>query len=490
MKNSKIIFVVLVLVLALPFASSFLYKVDSLVNTINKNQSAEFQVTVTNTLEVEDYFTVSTRDVNWVMTSVPPSATVEPGKDAVFNLDFSPKLSLAEGNVYVVPVIIRSEKTNSYFEEGKKFVIFLGNPGNKSYVPTVTPTVFIDKVVDPRQPVSVKINLRNRNQRQLSDLEVVMKGGVEIERRYTTDLLPLEEKINEILFRIDKYTIPGKRTVTLNLVYENSSIADSSAEYEILGYTDMQEKSSRTKSFLGLKENDKFEIYNNGNEQGLAEHRFKIGFFERLFTRFDPEVAKIRADDGSNYYLASKEIGSKETFTVNSTTDYRLLAAIIILIIVSTLLYFIFRSPVIIYKNAEPVGKMTSEGLSEIKVRLYLKNRSNRQVGNIRVTDVIPSIADIKKSTHVGSMDPVNLSKGKKGTIARWEFASLEPFEERVIAYKIESKLKLVGGIRLPSSKARFDTKNGERVTYSNHVNLIHNFVEPEEEPVPKRAQK
>jgi hypothetical protein len=489
--NLKILFAIFILFVSFPAVNSFQYEVEPLKNTINRDEAATFKLTITNTLEVDDYFTISTRDVNWVLTSTPPSSNIAPGISNVFEVQLIPKSTLNDGNIYLVPVKVKSEKTQTYFEEGKKFAIFLGTGVNGSYQATVTPSVVIDKVVDPREPLSVKILLRNRNQKDIKDLEVKMAGGTEIERSYTTNLLPLEEKTNEILFRIDPYTLPGKRTLTLNLIYDNMSIGESSTEYEILGYINMQEKSSRSTGFLGLKEDYVFEIYNNGNEKGIAEHKFTITFFKRLFTRFDPEATKEKGADGSVYYSVKKEIGSKETFTIHTTTDYRLLASIIFLLIISTILYFVFRSPVIIYKNAEPIGKMTPEGLSEVKVRLYLKNRSGKQVSNIRVTDVIPTIADIKKSTHVGSMDPVNLSKGKKGTIARWEFASLEPYEERVIAYKIESKLKLVGGIRLPMAKARFESKKGkERVTYSNHVNLIHNFIESEEEATSKKQKK
>jgi hypothetical protein len=476
----------LFLLLLMPLSSAFEYKVEQISNIIDDEDPAAFKLTVTNTLLEDDTFTISTRDLNWVLTSTPPIASAGPGESVDFLIELSPKPSQKEGNVYVVPIKINSEASQSFQEEGRRFTVFLGPRPN--YNVNIIPTLIMDKVVDPREPVSVRINLRNRNQRDIPELEVRLTDGEQIDRSYITSLIPMEEKVNEILFRIEPTSSPGKKTLNINLIFENTTVGHSSSEYEVLAYTDMQEKSSKESSLF--RKMTSFEITNKGNERGVAEHAFQMSFFNRIFTRFEPDVTRERAEDGSIHYVVRKEINPGETFAFSAVTDYRLLVSIITLAILAVILYFLFRSPVIIYKNSEAIGKATHEGLSEVKVRLYLKNRSSKQVSNIRVTDVIPTIAELKKSTHVGSMDPVNVAKGKKGTIARWEFASLEPYEERVIAYKIESKLKLVGGIRLPSAKVRFETKKGkERVSYSNHVNLIHVFEE-KQEPIEKLEKK
>ncbi|MBN2142151.1 hypothetical protein JW711_02365 [Candidatus Woesearchaeota archaeon] len=480
-KLFSLLVLVAVFLAVLPAASAFTYNVEPVKNTITKSDSAIFQVTVTNTLEVEDQFSISTRDVNWVLKSDPATKKISALSSASFPVELQPKSALIEENVYVIPVKIKSEKTGSFKEEGQSFVVFLGLAANRSYVPTVTPSVSLEKVVDPREPVSVRVSLRNRNQRDLEDLEVILKGGPELDKSYMTHLLPLEEKVNEILFRIDPSTLPGKRSLVLKLVFENNTISESSTEYEILGFSEMKETSSKKSSLF--REENTFLIVNDGNQMGSAEHSFQMNLLRRLFTSFTPEASKVKDAAGNVYYVVSKELGPKESLQVSEVTDYRLLVAFIILIIIATVLYFVFRSPVILYKSGEPIGKKKHEGLSEVKVRLYLKNRANKTVTNIRLTDTIPSIADLKKASHVGSMDPVHTSKGRKGTIARWEFASLEPYEERVIAYKIESKLKLFGGIKIPSAKARFEEKKGkERVVYSNQVNLVQKFEEKDEE--------
>lgn len=462
------------IVLSMASVSAFSYFVYVMNNTITKEESATFNIIVKNTLDQEDYFTVSTRDVNWVATTTPASSKIGPNQEIEFMLELKPKQHVSEGKTYFVPIRIKSEITGFFYEEREKFAVYVVSPYLKSgvYVPTITPSVVIAKTVDPREKLSVKVNLWNRNPRELKGLYVTINGQ-EFSQSYTTDLLPLEDKTNEILFGVNPLLAPGKRILTLTVRFENETIAESTTEYEILGYVDMKETSAKETSLFRTVET--FSIYNNGNLEDIAEHKINLNLFQRIFTKITPDAKREKGNDGKSYYVVRQSLATQEYLNIKVVTDHRLLVAIILLIIISTALYFVFRSPIIIVKNAEPLGR-TTDGLSEIKVRLYLKNRSKKSITHIRITDIIPSIVDIEKSKHIGSMDPVNISKSRNGTLVRWEFDSLEAYEERIIAYTIKSKLKLVGGIRLSSARARFDTKKGnERMTHSNSMNLIHN---------------
>ena len=475
--NKKLVPIIAILtilfVLSMASASAFSYFVNVNNNTITKDESATFNILVKNTLDQEDYFTISTRDVNWVVTTTPSSSKIGPKQELEFVLELKPKQHVSEGKTYFVPIRIKSEITGFFYEEREKFAVYVVSPNLKSgvYIPTITPSVVIAKTIDPREKLSVKVNLWNRNPRELKGLYVTINGQ-EFSQSYTTDLLPLEDKTNEILFGVNPLLAPGKRTLILTVRFENETIAESTTEYDVLGYVEMKE-TSKKETFL-FKTAETFSIYNNGNLEGVAEHKISMNLLGRVFTKITPDANKEKGNDGKSYYIVRENLAPQNELNIKAVTDYRLLVTIILLIIISTVLYFIFRSPIIIVKNAEPLGR-TIDGLSEIKVRLYLKNRSKKSINHIRITDSIPSIVDIEKSKHIGSMEPVNISKSRNGTLVRWEFDSLEAYEERIIAYNIKSKLKLVGGIRLPSARARFDTKKGnERVTHSNSMNLIH----------------
>jgi hypothetical protein len=258
----------------------------------------------------------------------------------------------------------------------------------------------------------------------------------------------------------------------LDLWFGDQNIGESSIQYDILGYTDLRETAS--KNTVLFRTTETYTIYNNGNKPAMAEKKFRINIFERLFTKFTPDASKEKGSDGKNYFVIRQELGSQQTLSITKVTDYRVLVLIIILIIVIIVLYFVLRSPVVLIKNAEPLGK-TEEGVSEVKIRLYLKNRSRKPVHNLRVIDTVPSIAEIDKKTRLGSMEPVSIGKSRRGSVPRWEMDVLEAYEERIITYRIKSRLTLIGGIRLPSAKSTFDAKPGkERTTYSNSINLVY----------------
>jgi hypothetical protein len=92
-------------------------------------------------------------------------------------------------------------------------------------------------------------------------------------------------------------------------------------------------------------------------------------------------------------------------------------------------------------------------------------------IENIQVTELIPSIAELVKEGNIGTLAPSKvLRNDKKGTIVKWELEALEPFEERIISYRLNSKIVIVGGLTLPPSRVKFITKKGkERTIKSNN---------------------
>ncbi len=454
-------------------ASAFTYSVDVLNNTITKQEAAVFKFAVSNTANYDDFFTITTNDVNWLLTITPEPALMPAKSEVVYTIELRPKSGVDEGRTYFVPVKIKSSKTDFYFEDRMDFAIYVVNPSIKAgeYAPTVTPVITVDKVVDPREKIGVTLTLNNRNPREFDSLKVVIDGEI-FSKEYTTKLLPSEEKTNIILFEIDPLTESGTRTLTVDLYLNNTKIASSSTEYEIKGYPDLQETSSKSAFLFRIEE--KYRVYNNGNSVGTAEEKFSMSIFRKLFTKFSPEAVKEKGTDGKTYYVIRQKLGPQDTLEGSVVTNYRLLVVIILAVIAIIVLYYVLRSPVIIAKNAEPLGK-TEDGLSEVKIRLYLKNRSRKAIGNLRVTDIVPSIAEIDKKTHLGTMEPVSIGKSKRGSVPRWEMDVLEAYEERIITYRIKSKLTLIGGIRLPSAKIAFDAGGGkERIVYSNSINMIY----------------
>jgi len=87
----------------------------------------------------------------------------------------------------------------------------------------------------------------------------------------------------------------------------------------------------------------------------------------------------------------------------------------------------------------------------------------------------VPHLADYFKEDHVGSLAPARVAKTKNGTMIKWEIPQLEPFEERIITYKIRTQLNILGGLHLPKVTGRFKSDKGRnRITKSQTFKMRH----------------
>ena len=73
-------------------------------------------------------------------------------------------------------------------------------------------------------------------------------------------------------------------------------------------------------------------------------------------------------------------------------------------------------------------------------------------------------MTEIEEEFSVGTLKPTRIVRNsKKGTLIKWDFPTVEGYEERLITYKIHSKLGILGSFSLPSTVVRFEMPNGSK---------------------------
>ena len=145
-----------------------------------------------------------------------------------------------------------------------------------------------------------------------------------------------------------------------------------------------------------------------------------------------------------------------------------LLAAVILVIF-----YWLVRSPVMLIKKASTKKGTEAGALSEIKITLEVKNRSEKPLQNVLVSDIVPTIANVEKSLDLGTLKPKEIKHTKKGTIVVWSIAELDAEEHRLITYHVRAKLNILGTFSLPRATAEFTTSTGRKGKgYSNVFRL------------------
>lgn len=450
------------------YAEPFTYEYEKIVDSIYTNESAYYDLTIYNNNNYADRFQIYTISAFWDIS--PSLIQAMPTSENKLTLEVAPIDSKLYGP-QLVPVTIKSLVDE--FSVIENFYVYI-KPSNYTpmeYVPNVAMEVRMDEEIDPRNPISLEVYMRNRNPLNLKELSIEVDSEL-FSKTYITTLGPLEEKTNQILFvDIDPLQKPGTYNVEIKLIYNNVTISQSNKQLLIKEYSDISVEQTKTKGLFSTKE--KIEVYNDGNSDAVKLIRVKKSFFEKIFTKTSPRYTAVK-EEGTSYLTWSVSLKPRETAIINVTTNYTSLVLLIVLIIIIIISYYIFRSPVILFKRAK-IASASEHGVTDVKVKLHIKNRSGRTIRNIKIIDKYPKLMSLEDEASLGSLKPTKLLSGDKThNLLTWNIEVLDPYEERLIVYRLKSGLNIVGNVSLPASKIKFHTASGDRTYLSNKVTLLH----------------
>jgi hypothetical protein len=466
------------LIAFLPFASA-VFQVDytPTKDTIYQNESAKFFVTLTNFENYDDRFIIYTLDPHWTLD--PSSIGVLANKDKPFTLSISPTEGTNAG-AYQVPITFRStygDKQGTTLS--KNFFLFLKNPypAKIEYVPDVGMDVSFPENIDPRNKLPIEVKMKNRNTLSLKNLSLTVQSALFMQT-VNVDLSSFEEKTVEIWVDLDALQQPAQYKMHITLMRDNSeTVANAVKNFAILGYSTLQTKTEKNEEFL--KTTESITITNDGNYEKAQTVRLQLPWFKRLFTSTTPDYV-LKKENSITSLTWNVSLTPEESTSIVLVTNYRGLALTILVIVLIIVGYFVFRSPVISLKRSRMYDS-GFEKASHLKVKLFVKNRTSKPVFNIKIIDSLPHIAEFVEEDTLGTLKPVKIIRQDKfGTIMRWEVEKLDPYEERIITYKANFILNVVGNIHLPAFKTKFEAKLGsERTVGSNSVELQNEKHQP-----------
>ncbi len=461
MRRQLFIIPILFVLLVSFAAADFDVKSTAVKKDIFAGEVAEFTVEITNNFDQDDVISFSTQDSSWVLLT--QQFSVPSGETKSFAFKLSPTSDVALG-IHAISIKIKSARDNDV-----QFELFVVNvrpydPIFGEYRPSVQFGVTIGKEVDPRKKIPVEIYMRNRNALDIGMAEIVIESDL-FNDVIRTSLGPLEELRTEYLYEIDPLQEPGLFSLNVALRVKNATISTASQNYEVMPYA-LMTMDSEPKNFL-FKSEEVITLENLGNAGSTKTINLQTTWLERIFTSSNPDSIVVKTDQGSSLQW-DVYLGSQELKTITVTTNYRLPIIILLIIVILIALYYVMRSPLILSKEAI-IGE-SEEGSQQLKIRVFIKNRTRKSVASVSVIDKIPGIAELIKKKSVGTLHPDKVSTQGKGTVLKWNLDNLEPFEERIITYEIKSKLKIIGNVSLPSTRTKFMDGNRERTIYSNKI--------------------
>ena len=462
---------------------NFLVDIKPLDNRINSLEVASFNVTVQNldsdnTIIIEPF-----NDPRWRIYSEPAyiyltGLRLGPNEEKSFKLLIKPRKILFPLR-YSFSLTLRSE-TNGYEEVVPiKVEVQTFKPTLQDYDNYILMQVIAPDEIDPREKQELKIILTNKIPLSFKGMRLRVKSAiVDYDKMVSVEGNQRKEIVIPINISADESPKNDLFVITL-ATPDGTVVKEFNKPYTIISYSDFKEERSVKKGFFTSRTT--IGVKNNGNSKGTEIVRFKVTSFSSAFTKTQPN-AYYTKDKTGKYLVWKVELKPKEKTTIIIEQNYWSLVIFVILACALYLIYYyILRNPISVKKRALVV-KLREGGISELKVFINVKNRTGKTIKKVVVIDKLPKIAEVEKSLHAGTLKPTKIIRhSTKGTIIKWELGNLEKYEERILHYRVKSKLSILGWFKLPATAVKFRIKDKEYIIKSNEVKL--------ETPEPKEKE-
>ncbi len=468
-KFGILLFIVLMISAFSVIADDFTVSVTPVKDKISSNESAIFNLSIKN-YQGDDRFTLSSKDPRWSLLTKPLT-------------HFTSGISIKNGStekttVYLTPVdlaagryMVGLEVTASNTGKTKEVLLDVTIGSYVAGKPVVAVGLeLVPAVILPGSKVSIKVNLENKNNLNLKNLSLEISSDL-INKEESFDLAALEKKTVEFTADIDKAAKAQDYNVNVVVKRGDETLGKASAVLSVL--TSLPEfKKEITRSVGFLKSIDELTVINDGNARIIQTVKVPVSFFNKFFAATEPEATIIK-EEGKRYLAWEVDLKPGESTRIAITKDYRTFTLIIVLIIAIIIAYYMLRPSLKVKKIAIKAIKKEG-GIGELNILLKIKNRRNKEIQDVKVEDSIPKIAELVKEQYIGTLAPSSVFKHEaKGTILRWEIGNLEPKEERLLRYRLKSRLSILGAFYLPKVKVKYKEEDKPVIVYSRRVKVV-----------------
>lgn len=420
--------------------------IDVAVTDVEKNAEtgglAKFSLDITNNKDQNEVFAITPdpfgaspfSDIFESIIAVPSTVSIPSHDSRTVEVSIRVLEQVKPGRNYRTFVLVKSTRTDSKKEVN--LVVTVVPPKE-----LVTMTTNLPNDVFPGKGINLDVDLKNNIDLTLDPLDLVIKSDF-FEYKDTLRLFPYQDTTKKVTFDISSLTPYGTYTLSISGFYKGKLRSSYVKDFNVVKNPDVKEDVATKRGFL--VDTIKLTKINGGNS--IIDERFVIPLTkkEQLFTSFSKEPTKI-TDENVGW---SFDIGPGETEEITITTDYRLFA-LAVLIAVFVLFYFAYKvtRTITVEKSMFRV-KERQDGITELKVIIHVKNNGGSVLRNVRVTDLLLRL--MNPINEYITLKPVKIQKGELGLRMIWELNELSPGEERIISYRVESKLHIIGRAQIP----------------------------------------
>ncbi len=480
---SKKVFLVLLILLCASFTyaeESLDVQIELIANDFSlvqgTNQFAEYGIKLTNPYSYEDTFEFRVKDFSWNIWTNPLSdyvgggVDVQPGETYEVQLFIAPTGTKNIGR-YSIPLTITTRSNGEKIQKNLVVDIVSGVPTIKEYELGILVNVDLPSVIDPRGKTTLVVDVENVFPRNITNIKLELISEL-IRGRSNFSLGRLGEETLEFPIELNDYQSPLQDKLELRFSKDDEVFKSVKVNYAVLSYSIVNTVSDETYGKF-LKSTRVIEVHNDGNIAKSHQIRIPLKFGSGIFTRTDPKNYLVKDEEGT-FMVWDLNLDSQAKSTVTINQNYQVLFWFGVVIILIGLFYWFMRSPVLIAKEAKVV-EIRDGAVSQLKVLLHLRNRTNKPITAIKIADRVPDIAQILEEFDVGTIRPEKIVRDSKGgTLIKWSILKLDPYEERIISYKLRSKLQVLGSFVLPSALVKFKSPGGSNLKSKSKMGKIN----------------
>ncbi len=464
-----LVFIIFLLTAAVSYAA-----VESTVieNKISYGKEATYKFVVRNTATSTQQYTVFSLQSGqgWNVAPVPLTDrvfSVAAGQTKTVIISARPLRELPVG-IYYLPVSVDGDLGDSYSESLK---VYLGKESLEAYAPSIAARVDVNDQMMPGTAQSVKLFLENKNRLDLSGLVVKMSGDLEaFNHEVTIDLPSLSKKTVEFTVELGQFAQPKEYVLTFEFIKDGKVAKVVEQKVTVATVASPFEVVASSETVWGRKLGQ-LTVTNKGNVRNEQQVLYPVSWFASWLVEDGTPI--VVSEDGSRNMAFTLSLSPAESTTVSYVLNYRwAMYGLIFLVLLVGFIWFI-QSSLKMTKKAVTTQTDEDGALAELKVTIEIENKTDKPVRHITVTDTVPGIVSVEKISEMGTLRPQEIRHQGGKTKIVWLISELDAREDRLITYKVRSKLNILGALRLPRAQAEFKQGKGmRRKAYSNSFTI------------------
>ena len=383
-------------------------------------------------------------DLNWLLTSGEGRITVEPGQTKDRMVTFTPlsRERIPPGN-YGIRLVVSTQLTT--LEKILPAKVW-------NYNQVLDSNFESTPIIDPRRGAILRLNVNNIHKVNLEDLNLELSSS---HFQFTKQLgLGKEEStLLEFPVRLDPDTLRGDYSANVKVMMGDNLLLDKQISYTIQEYENINEVKVPQAGFLLGGET--ITETNEGNTIVTQTISRTFGWFSYKFASFDPQPSRIEKTDEGTIVSWDVPLSPRESATVSYVINYRVPVIILILIIAALAVWYAVRqrNAIVVVKRVFAMHGETGS-VRIMKVLINVRNRGSVSVHNVRIVDKVPSA--VKAPTQHGVLRPSHVKAVPEGTVMVWDLPAVRPGEEKIISYRIEGNITVMGRLMLPPAVAKY----------------------------------